>query len=127
MQLLLDTLSFLWLIHDDPRLGPHSRGLIQHQSDVVLLSAASLWQLAQPAPGRPPNLSAAQALHWAEASGLQLLPIHTAHLLALEQLPPQHHPVDRLLLSQAIHTPLTLMSPKPSLRGQGCWVVDPRR
>jgi PIN domain nuclease of toxin-antitoxin system len=127
MRLLLDTLSFLWLIHNDRRLGPISRGLIQRQADLVLLSAASLWQLAQPAPGGTPTLTATQALHWAEASGLQLLPIHTTHLLALEQLPPQHQPVDRLLLAQAIHTPLTLMSPKASLRGQGCWVVDPRR
>ena len=127
MQLLLDTLSFLWLIHDDPRLGRVSRGLIAHHADVVLLSAASLWQLAQPATGPSPKLTAAAALHWAEASGLQLLPITTAHLLALEQLPPDHHPVDRLLLAQAIHAPLTLMSPKASLRGQGCWVLDPRR
>ena len=61
MQLLLDTLSFLWLIHDDPRLGRVSRGLIAHHADVVLLSAASLWQLAQPATGPSPKLTAAEA------------------------------------------------------------------
>jgi len=129
MQLLLDTLTFLWLIHDDRRLGPLSRRLIQGHADLVLLSAASLWQRAQAPPGPHPAATptAAEALHWAEASGLQLLPIHTAHLLALERLPPQHHPADRLLLAQAIDTPLTLMSPKASLWGQGCWVVDPRR
>jgi len=107
MQLLLDTLTFLWLIHDDRRLGPLSRRLIQGHADLVLLSAASLWQLAQAPPGPHPAATptAAEALHWAEASGLQLLPIHTAHLLALERLPPQHHPADRLLLAQAIDTP----------------------
>ena len=126
MQLLLDTLSFLWLIHDDPRLGPHSRRLLL-QADVVLLSAASLWQLAERnASGHPEAPTASAALHWAEASGLQLLPIHTSHLLQLEQLPPQHPPADLLLLAQAIATPLTLVSPNHSLRGHGCWVVDPR-
>ena len=127
MQLLLDTLSFLWLIHDDPRLGPNGRDLLQ-EADLVLLSAASLWQLAQREPGEQPEApTAMEALHWAEASGLQLLPIHTTHLLRLEQLPPEHPPADRLLLAQAITTPLTLVSPKHSLRGHGCWVVDPRR
>ena len=126
MQLLLDTLTFLWLIRDDPRLGPQGRRLLQG-ADLVLLSAASLWQLAQHnGIGHPEALTALEALHWAEASGLQLLPIHTTHLLQLEQLPPHHPPADRLLLAQAITTPLTLVSPKHSLRGHGCWVVDPR-
>lgn len=130
MQLLLDTRTFLWVIRDDPRLGWRSRDLIADQADLVLLSVASLWQIAASAGNRPQPgaLTVAQALHWAEVSGVQLLPIQPAHLIALEQLPPHHHnPVDRLLLAQAIHTPLVLMSANGALRPYGCLLVDPRR
>ena len=133
MHLLLDTRTFLWMISDDPRLGPRSRDLIAKQADLVLLSLASLWQIAcglSISGGNNPDgtgLTVAASLHWAEASGVQLLPIQTAHLIALEQLPPHHQdPFDRLLLAQAIHTPLALMSDNEALRPYGCLLVDPR-
>jgi len=145
MHLLLDTRTFLWMISDDPRLGPRSRDLIAKQADLVLLSLASLWQIACGTRGTngmnsssgnraskssnspTGGLTVSAALHWAEASGVQLLPIQTAHLIALEQLPPHHQdPFDRMLLAQAIHTPLALMSANEALRPYGCLLVDPR-
>ena len=51
-------------------------------------------------------LSAAEAIPWAEQSGLDFLPIHLPHLLALEQLPLHHRdPFACLLVAQAMAGP----------------------
>ncbi|MGB5134923.1 MAG: hypothetical protein WBN89_07090 [Prochlorococcaceae cyanobacterium] len=46
MRLLLDTHAFLWILTDDPRLGPVSRELITNAASGVFLSHVSLWEIA---------------------------------------------------------------------------------
>ena len=46
-----------------------------------------------------------------QLNGLQLLPIRPAHIYALDQLPPHYKdPFDRLLIAQAFHENLPLVS-----------------
>jgi len=113
MRILLDTHAFLWAIADDPRLGPLSRDLIHRRADAVLLSLASLLEIAiKHSLGKiDMPVSAAQALTWAQASGFEWLPVAPAHLLVLETLPFHHRdPFDRLLIAQATCEALTLVS-----------------
>lgn len=101
MRLLLDTHALLWWLADDPTLSPRSRQAIADQRNVVLVSAASAWEIAiKRALGRldaPEDL--ARAL---EESGLQPLPITVEHAVAAGTLPAHHaDPFDRMLVAQA--------------------------
>ena len=46
MRLLLDTHALLWWLGDDGQLGPAARELIAEPANDVLVSAASLWEIA---------------------------------------------------------------------------------
>ena len=130
MRVLLDTHTFLWAISDDARLGAVSRSLIFSQAESVLLSHISLWEIAiKHALARADMpVSAAEASHWAEASGFDLLPLALEHILTLEQLPLHHRdPFDRLLVAQAISEPLTLLSADAALVPYRAMLHDARR
>ncbi len=45
MKLLIDTHTFLWFIDDNPRLSAAAKALLESEAEV-LMSAASLWELA---------------------------------------------------------------------------------
>jgi len=129
MRLLLDTHAFLWAISDDPRLGSGSRLLVFEQADAVFLSHVSLWEIAikHALVRSDMPVSAAEAITWAEASGFELLPLATEHILTLEVLPMHHRdPFDRLLVAQAISTPLTLVSADAALIPYGAMLQDAR-
>lgn len=46
MRLLLDTHAFLWFLSDDVQLSALARGLIEDGANEILLSVASLWEIA---------------------------------------------------------------------------------
>ena len=46
MTYLLDTHALLWWLFDDPRLSKTARGIIMDQSQRILVSAASAWEIA---------------------------------------------------------------------------------
>ncbi len=130
MRILLDTHVFLWSISDDPRLGPSSRALIANQADQVMLSLASLWEIAiKHGLGRGDMpLSAAQAHGWMQQSGFLLLPLAVQHLMVLEQLPHHHRdPFDRLLVAQALSEPLVLLTADRALMAYACSCLDAMR
>lgn len=56
-------------------------------------------------------ISGAEALGYFKQSGYQLLPITPEHTVIVEQLPLLHSdPFDRILLAQALHEPLRLIT-----------------
>jgi PIN domain nuclease of toxin-antitoxin system len=102
---LLDTHTFLWLASDDPRLSSRAREVFLNEESEILLSIASVWELAIKASlGRlafmlPLPQFIEQQI---DAMGLQLLPIALQHVLAVETLPFHHRdPFDRLLIAQS--------------------------
>ena len=116
MRLLLDTHVVLWALTDDPRLSQRARALIEDPANDVLVSAASVWEIAiKHALGRGDMpISGDQALDWFRQAGYQLLPIAPEHAAAVEHLPDHHRdPFDRLLVSQAIAEPLRLLTHDP--------------
>lgn len=92
MRLLLDTHIALWAITGDPRLPHSAHDLIADPANDVVVSAASLWEIAirhALARGRPGNmpLCGAAALRYFRAAGYELIGGGPAHVLAVEQLP----------------------------------------
>ena len=116
MRLLLDTHAFLWWCTDDPRLGETERRAIRDGANEVLLSAASVWEMAiKQALGR---LRVPQAPSSAvERLGIGRLAVAFEHAEAALSLPPVHRdPFDRLLVAQARMEGLTLVTHDPAIR-----------
>jgi PIN domain nuclease of toxin-antitoxin system len=108
--LLLDSQALLWLLDDNPRLGPQARHSIT-SAQGVHVSAATVWELtikttlgklSVPA-GLPARLT---------AQGLELLSITAEHAEAIRDFPEltRHDPFDRLLVAQAARAGLQLLT-----------------
>ena len=116
MRLLLDTHIALWALTDDPRLSARARSLIEDPANQVLVSAATVWEIAiKHALARTDMpISGAEALDWFRLAGYDLLPISPEHAAAVERLPNHHRdPFDRLLVAQAQTEPLRLLRRDP--------------
>jgi len=105
MRLLIDTHSFLWFINDNAQLSHNARQLIEDGGNEILLSVASLWEIAIKMSigklnlGQPfPELFPRQL----QVNRIQLLSITLDHLSVVATLPLHHRdPFDRLLIAQA--------------------------
>ena len=108
--LLLDSQALLWLLDDNPRLGPQARRAIT-SAQGVHVSAATVWELTiKTMLGKlsvPADLSTRLT-----AQGLELLSITAEHAEALRDFPEltRHDPFDRLLVAQASRTGLQLLT-----------------
>jgi PIN domain nuclease of toxin-antitoxin system len=106
MRLLLDTHTFVWALTDPDRLSARAAGLIRDVGNLVLVSAASAWEIATKyrlgrLPGSGP-LIAGYAAHLAILRADEL-PIRSAHALKAGTLSTEHRdPFDRILAAQAI-------------------------
>ena len=115
MRLLLDTHVFLWAVAGSPLLKPTVRQMIQ-DAEVVCVSAASIWDIAIKArlgkiQADPHALATAIG-----ASGFVELAVSARHAAGVMELPPHHNdPFDRLLIAQALHEPLRLLTADQTL------------
>ena len=113
MRLLLDTHALLWWALDDPSLSPPMRSKIA-QSEYVIVSAASAWEMAiKAALGRLP--AAIDLLSDFEETvtrrGFQIISITASVGVRAGQLPgPHKDPFDRMLIAQAQAENLTMVS-----------------
>lgn len=124
MELLLDSLVFLWWDEDDPALGPTARARIADPDNVIAVSVASVWELAiKRAAGKllaPFDLVATIAGH-----GFATLPIEASHAVHGAELPMHHRdPFDRLLVAQAMVENLTLVTSDPQIAKYDVELLD---
>lgn len=105
MKLLLDTHALLWWLEDAPALSVTAREVIGDPAAEVLISTASIWEVAIKARlGRlevPDDLEAffTQQL---SLNGFEVLPVHLRHAALVRHLDDHHRdPFDRLLVAQA--------------------------
>lgn len=124
MRLLLDTHLALWCVTGDRRLSAAARVQIEQAHGLIWVSAASVWEIAIKHPLRrraePLPFSAADAIGRFEEAGFQLLAISPDHAAAVETLPPLHaDPFDRLLIAQARHEPMHLLTHEVTLAAYG--------
>ena len=113
MKLLLDTHLLLWAAGMPQRLPEEARALIEQQDTELIVSAASLWEIAiKNGLGRQdfmvdPHLLRRGLLE----NGYAELAITGAHAVAVNLLPPIHKdPFDRILVAQAQIESLTLLT-----------------
>ena len=114
MKLLLDTHTFLWFIGADPQLSAYARQLIEDPGNQRFLSIASIWEITiKSSLGRlivptPPSRLINDHV-W--SNSIALLAISSEHLDGVHALPYHHKdPFDRLMIAQAIHEGMTLVS-----------------
>ncbi len=121
MSMLLDTCTFIYLISNYERIPPPT--LARIESEALAVSTICLWEmLIKQGKGRLRinTGGATLAEFWREqcaALELTVLPIETADVARLEQLPGLHKdPFDRLLICQAIEHSLTIVTPDAHIR-----------
>lgn len=114
MKLLLDTHIFIWWAIQRGKLSATALTACEDFGNELYLSLASLWEMQIKLQTGKLSLQRPLAQLVAEQqqlNGLQLLPVKPAHIYALDQLPLHHKdPFDRLLIAQALHENLPLVS-----------------
>jgi PIN domain nuclease of toxin-antitoxin system len=122
-RLLVDTHALLWWLIDDAGLSPTAREALSDPATDVLVSTASVWEIAiKRALGK---LSAPDDLpEHIEAQGFGWLPVEAEHAWQVRDLPPHHRdPFDRLLVAQALVERIPVVSADASFAAYG---VDTR-
>ncbi len=105
MRVLLDTHALIWAVDDPAHLGSKARLALEDDSNAVLISAATVWEIAIKTGLGKLTLSMPyvgwmnRAIADLEAT---ILPITVEYAEALRTLPKHHRdPFDRLLIAQA--------------------------
>lgn len=113
MKLLLDTHLLLWAAGHAERLSNAAIELIERPDNDLWFSVASLWELViKRGLGRKDFRVDARLLRRGLLeNGYSELPIASEHAIAVEALPMIHRdPFDRMLIAQAMHEGLTLLT-----------------
>lgn len=114
MRLLLDTSSFLWFVAGSGRLSGRARNLMEDFDNELVLSVASLWEMAiKVSVGKlelpedfdrfiPEKL---------EENEIEILHVRLAHLSEMIKLPFHHRdPFDRLIIAQSVSENLPVIA-----------------
>ena len=114
MRLLLDTHAFLWWLTDSPRLSEPARQAIAADTNEVLVSAASAWEITTKYRfGKLPNAEAVarDVAGTIARQDFDELPITVDDAAQAGALPGSHRdPFDRMLIAQALLGNLVLVS-----------------
>lgn len=113
MRLLLDTHLLLWAASEPERLSNKARELIGDESNDVLFSVASLWEVSIKTAARPADFVAdpRKLRVGLVANDFEELDIKAEHALTVTSLPLLHgDPFDRILIAQAIVEDLRLVT-----------------
>ncbi len=129
MRVLLDTHTFLWFVGGDGALSKTCLELIENQDNAVLLSVASLWEVAIKMGLGKLEVHGAHTVQelvdvGVSANRLELLGITPRHLDHVRTLPLHHRdPFDRILIAQALSENLVLLSRDHALAAYGVQVL----
>jgi PIN domain nuclease of toxin-antitoxin system len=114
MKVLVDTHTFLWDLMANPRSSRRAREMLRSDEHELFFSLVSLWEIAIKIKTGKLNAigsSVAYIRDEMNAYSMELLPIRYEHILQLEALPAHHgDPFDRLLIAQAIHESLPILT-----------------
>ena len=116
MRLLLDTHLLLWAAGPSPRLSAQARRLIDEPDNELVVSAASLWEIAIKSGLRRPNFRIDTALLRRNLlnNSYRELAVTSEHAVAVANLPLLHRdPFDRILVAQSIVEGITLLTSDP--------------
>jgi PIN domain nuclease of toxin-antitoxin system len=117
VKVLLDTCTVLWATLSPLSLSSEARDLIAEQTNIVLVSAVSAWEISTKV--RLGKLPGAEKLEHdfldvMEEAGYTLLAIDAESALRAGRLISSHRdPFDRMLAAQAIGLDIPILSPDP--------------
>ncbi len=129
MNLLLDTQLILWLYGNPGAVSSRAWQLVTDSSNALFFSPVSILEIVIKNLKRCPDFDVdCEKLRLAlTSSGVTELPVVTAHTISVANLPPLHKdPFDRLLLAQAIHEGMTLLTTDHILMHYPSHVLDVR-
>jgi len=106
MRMLIDTQALIWYVDQDHLLTPVAHTAITDPANDLLLSAATVWELAIKVGQRKLSLSLPYR-QWMDKAiadlGLILLPVTIEYADRQTALPAHHKdPFDRLIIAQAL-------------------------
>jgi len=117
MRVLLDTCTVIWATLSSKAISPKARKLLADDSNIVLVSAASVWEIATKVrSGKMPEAEQLERnfLETMEIAGYTLLSIDAACALRAARLPGLHRdPFDRILAAQALSLDIPVITPDP--------------
>jgi PIN domain nuclease of toxin-antitoxin system len=127
VKLLLDTQVFVWMLMDPDKLAPRTRSELEDADNELMLSAASVWELANKyrestllLPVEPRHYLPAQMAKL----GINVLDITASHVIQCAELALYHRDqVDRLLIAQGIVEQIPLVTPDPVFKRYPVQVV----
>ncbi|HTA48263.1 MAG TPA: type II toxin-antitoxin system VapC family toxin [Verrucomicrobiae bacterium] len=123
MRCLLDTHTLIWWMTTDPHLSRSARTLIEQESTISLVSAASAWEIATKV--RLGRLPAAADLvedfvDDIKRQRMEILAVSAEHGIRAGLLPgPHKDPFDRMLIAQAQAENVPILSNDRALDGYG--------
>ena len=124
---LLDTHILLWSLTNDKRLKPEARDLITDRERYVAVSIVSVWEVAiKVSVGKLDSLvSVEQFLDALEEFKVDLLAVDPKHVQEYARLPLHHRdPFDRMLIAQAKHEGMHLLTADPHFKLYDVPLVD---
>jgi len=119
VRLLLDTCTVIWATLSPAALSQPARDAIADPANMVLVSAASAWEIATKV--RNGKLPGAEKLEQdlvqvMETAGYSLLPIGAENALRAGRLVAEHRdPFDRMIAAQALALDIPVLSPDAQL------------
>ena len=113
---MLDTHALLWWMEDSPRMPDNVKALISDESSIIVLSTATAWEIAIKVSKNKLTL-ADDPIRLGLACGFVSLDIAVKHTELIKTLPHHHSdPFDRMLVAQAMHEDLTLITRDSKVR-----------
>jgi PIN domain nuclease of toxin-antitoxin system len=111
VRLLLDTHVLIWWLSDDRKLARAARAIIASPDNEVLVSTASVWEIAIKAALGRIDVELDDFEDAIVKSGFHPLPVGLRHAVTVGRLPAVHRdPFDRMLVAQASVEELRVVS-----------------
>lgn len=124
---LLDTCAFLWAAAGDPALSPRAKKIISSDESFLVISSASIWEMAIKISHKRLVLPKPLDEYMAEKSvlpNLEIKPLFWTTCCRVSLLPFHHHdPFDRLLIAQALEDKLPVITSDAIFKKYGVTVV----
>jgi PIN domain nuclease of toxin-antitoxin system len=115
VRVLLDTCTLIWATLSPSALSQQAREAIAEEANVILVSAASAWEIATKVRvGKLPGAEKLERdfLDVMDDAGYTQLPIDTETALRAGRLVAEHRdPFDRMLAAQALALDIPVLSP----------------
>ena len=105
MRILIDTHILIWYLEGDDHLSPARRRFIADSNNEVLISIASVWEIAIKLSNGKLSISKsiAEVVSNVEQSTSSFFTIEPKHLIRVAHLPFHHKdPFDRLIIAQSL-------------------------